>query len=374
MKLLRMLRAWRRSSAPLIEIRVSKAAILNNYRAFKAAYGIPVAPVLKSNAYGHGLIEVAEIVARESPPMIVVDSFHEAQLLRSNGIASPILVIGYTRASVIAGSRLRDVAFTITSLDGLKELAEKHVKSRIHIKFDTGMHRQGIPAMDIDEVLRVVKQHTLRVEGICSHFADADGVSEDFTRAQIIRWNACVFRWRNEMPSTQHFHIAATAGSAFMETVDATMIRLGTGLYGFPRHSSQIFDLRPALSMHTVITGIKDLAPGESVGYNITYTAQARKRIATVPVGYFEGVDRRLSNRGVMTISGIPCPIIGRVSMNITTIDVSDVPNAHLEMPVLVFSDKKDDPNSLVNAAALCETTPLEILVHIPQHLRRTVA
>lgn len=373
MRWLRQIRAWRNSAQPLIEIRISRSAILDNYRAFKNMYGLPIAPVLKSNAYGHGLIEIAEIVEAERPPMIVVDSSHEARLLRLNGVSTPILVVGYTRASVIARSRLKKVSFTITSLDGLKEIAAKGSAAKIHIKFDTGMHRQGIPAMEIDEVLQVVRTGNLNVEGICSHFADADGTNEDFTNAQITRWNACVFRWRNEMPSTKCFHIAATAGSAFTESIDATMIRLGTGLYGFPRHASQTFSLRPALSMHTVLTGVKDLAEEENVGYNITYTAKTKLRIATVPVGYFEGVDRRLSNRGVMMVGDVACPIIGRVSMNISTIDVSDVTGAQLEAPVVVFSDKKEDPNSVAHVAALCDTTPLEILVHIPQHLRRIV-
>lgn len=358
---------------PLIEVRISKSALLNNYEAFKKAYGVPVAPVLKSNAYGHGLIEVAEIVADLHPPMLIVDSMHEALLLRRNGITTPLLVVGYTRAEAIAKNTLRDTAFTITSLDGLKALATLNAPARIHLKLDTGMHRQGILEPEHDEAMRVIRASTLILEGVCSHFADADGVSEYFTRGQIEKWNAYARMWREAFPAIRHFHLAATAGAAFVQDIDATMIRLGTGLYGFPRHSSQRFGLRPVLSMHTLVTGIKDLGVGESVGYNITFTAKKRMRIATVPVGYFEGVDRRLSNRGAMTIGNTLCPIIGRVSMNITVIDVSDCEEVCLETPVTAYSDKTEDKNSLANASAICDTTPLEILVHIPQHLRRVV-
>lgn len=374
MKILRLLRHWRQRGTPLIEVRISKRALLHNYNAFKESCGVPVAPVLKSNAYGHGLIEVAEILAEARAPMLVVDSVHEAQLLRSNGISVPLLVVGYTRAEMIAKNTLGNIAFTITSLDGLKAIAAIAAPARIHLKLDTGMHRQGVPESEQDEAIQVIKGSQLVLDGLCSHFADADGVSEYFTRGQIEKWNAYARAWREAFPSITHFHLAATAGAAFIKDIDATMVRLGTGLYGFPRHASQSFGLRPALSMRTLVTGIKDVGVGESVGYNITFTAKKRMRIATVPVGYFEGVDRRLSNRGAMMIGDKPCPIIGRVSMNITVIDVSACESVLLETPVTVFSDRPEDQNSLVQAAAICDTTPLELLVHIPQHLRRVIA
>lgn len=373
MNLLRLLRRSRRRGTPLIEVRISKSAIQQNYEAFKGAYGVPVAPVLKSNAYGHGLIEVADILADLRPPMLVVDSIHEAQLLRRGGIATPVLVVGYARAETIAKNHLRDVAFTVTSLEGLKAIAALAVPAHIHLKLDTGMHRQGVLESEQEEAMQTIAGSLLVLEGVCSHFADADGVSEYFTRSQIEKWNAYARAWRATFPNITHFHLAATAGAAFMGDIDATMIRLGTGLYGFPRHASQTFNLRPALSMHTLITGVKDLGVGGSVGYNVTFIAKKRMRIASVPVGYFEGVDRRLSNRGAMLIGNTPCPIIGRVSMNISMIDVSDCEDARLETPVTIFSDQPADPNSLVNVAAICGTTPLEILVHIPQHLRRTI-
>jgi len=374
MKFLQKIRKMRRTQDPLIEVRISKGAILNNYRLFADTYRIPVAPVLKSNAYGHGLLEVADILKDSTASLLIVDSIHEAQLLRHNGIRTPILVIGYTRAEAIAHNRLRDVAFTVTSLAGLKALIDTGAKATVHIKLDTGMRRQGLLPHESDEAIKLLKGSRLQVEGICSHFADADGDTDAFTRSQIVVWNELVPKWRAVFPRMRYWHLAATAGSAFSNEIDGNLIRLGTGLYGFPRHASQhSLGLQPALSMHTVITGVKDLAVGESVGYNCTFTADKSMRIATVPLGYFEGVDRRLSNRSCMLVGGVECPIVGRVSMNITIIDVSNCSSATLETPVTVFSNKKDDPNSLVKLAGLCETTPLELLVHIPQHLRRTV-
>lgn len=373
MKWVRMLRQLlRRREDTLIEIRIRREALLNNYNLFATTYRTPIAPVLKSNAYGHGLVEVAEAFARVAP-LLVVDSLYEAQLLRRSGIRTRLLVVGYTRPEAVARAHLRDVAFTVTSLEGLHAFLGRGVSAPVHIKLDTGMRRQGIMSSESEEAMRIVKEGRMQLEGICSHFADADGETDEFTRGQIARWNEVVSNWRAAFPSIRYTHIAASAGTAFGSDIDANLARVGTGLYGFPRHASQTFGLMPALSMHTVITGVKDLAPGESVGYNITFTAEKSMRVATVPVGYFEGVDRRLSNKGSMLIGGIACPLIGRVSMNIATIDVSACPSARLETPVVVFSDVPDDPNSLLNLAAICDTTPLELLVHIPQHLRRVV-
>lgn len=372
MKLLRMLRRLRRAPETLIEVRIRKDVLLNNLKAFREAYGKPVAPVLKSNAYGHGLVEVAEIVSPHVD-LIVVDSLYEAAKLRHEGINTPLLVVGYTTPETYAQYGLRDVSITLTSLDGIRAFTESQVRVRVHIKIDTGMRRQGIVPSEIPEAIDLLKSTSLEIEGVCSHFADADGAGAEFTEAQIKTWNEAVKAWRSAFPDTRYFHIAATAGSAFSKGIDANLIRLGTGLYGFRRHESQTFDLKPVLSMHSVVTGIKNLLPGESIGYNCTFTAQRPMRVATIPVGYFEGIDRRLSNAGSVSVNDRQCAIVGRVSMNITSIDVSDSGRVALGTSVVVFSDDAQAPNSLKNLADLCGTTPLELLVHIPQHLRRVV-
>lgn len=284
MKILKQLRKLRRLSDPLIEVHVSRGAILSNYRAFSSAYGIPIAPVLKSNAYGHGLLEVADTLSPVDAPMLIVDSIHEVQLLRGNGIYRPILVIGYTRSEAIVRNRQKNIAFTLTSLAQVQTLVESGARASVHIKIDTGMRRQGIVPHEMDAAMGLLRESSLSVEGICSHFADADGETATFTRSQIALWNETVPKWRSAFPSLRYWHLAATAGSAFMKDVDANMVRLGTGMYGFPRHPSQTFELQLALSLRSIITGVKDLAVGEHVGYNCTFTATKPMRIATVPV------------------------------------------------------------------------------------------
>ena len=151
------------------------------------------------------------------------------------------------------------------------------------------------------------------------------------------------------------------------------LARLGLGLYGISIIDNPKINLRPALSMQTIISGVKSIKKGDSVGYNNTFTAPRDVLIATIPAGYAEGVDRRLSNIGQVEVNGILCPIVGRVSMNITTIDVSNVSQVKLGDSVTIISNDNSSPISVNSIAKICNTIPYEILVHIPAHLRRVL-
>lgn len=369
--LTKLIHTYRTPLETLIEISISRCALIENYEAFVNAYNIPVAPVLKSNAYGHGLLPVARILAKESPPLLVVDSYYEADLLRRDGIRTPILIIGFVPVNVIKKSKLTNVAFVVTSVEGLAALMQTGSKANVHIKLDTGMHRQGVLPQHIGEAIAMLKKSSLVVEGVCSHLASADS-DPTFTHKQIDLWNKSVSVWRQAFPLIHYWHIAASAGSVYAHECDTNLIRLGAGLYGYERIPSRSLPLLPVLSMHTQITIIKEIGAGETVGYNGTFVAPGPMRIATVPVGYFEGYDRRLSNKGVMLVGGVACPVIGRVSMNMTILDVTQCA-AEFGSEVVVISDNPVDPNSLGNLSYLCDMSPLEFVVHIPQHLRRVV-
>ena len=361
------------STPTLIEVRISREALLDNYAAFKDAYALPVAPVLKSNAYGHGLLQVARVLEQERPPFFVVDSYYEAKMLRHAGSRVPILVVGYVPAESIATNKVKNVSFVLTSLEHITRLARTNSKATVHIKLDTGMRRQGLLPREIDSAIEMLQKSSLVVEGICSHFASADDdADKEFTLSQITLWNSVVPTWKSSF-NLRYWHIAASAGSGYSPHIDANMIRLGSGLYGFERLESRGLPLKPVMSIHSLVTLVKDLSVGESVGYNRTFTADKPLRIATVPVGYFEGIDRRLSNKGSMQVGGVSCQMLGRISMNMTVIDVSECKDISLETPVLVVSNKHEDANSILSLSSMCDMSPLEFAVHIPQHLRRVV-
>lgn len=379
MKFLRMLRKIRKSFLayrPAVEILVYKENLLYNLNEYKQRYPkLSFAPVLKSNAYGHGLVQVARILDKEQIAFLVVDSLFEAMTLRHEGIKSQILVIGYTSAENISNSKISNVAFTIISLEQLKEINNSLKKEKkFHLKIDTGMHRQGIMSEELSEVMKIIqKNRFIDLEGVCSHLADADGDQEDFTNSQIEKWQKNVDIIKQNFQNIKFFHLTATAGLAYADKIQTNVARLGLGLYGINSSPSVKLNLKPALEMRSIVSSIKTIKEGDCVGYNVIYKADKITRVATVPVGYFEGVDRRLSNLGYFKFGNQNCQIVGRVSMNITSVDVTMAPEMKMGSRITVIGINQQDENSVENIAKLVHTIPYEILVHIPQHLKRSV-
>lgn len=361
---------------PLIEVVVYRDNILHNLKQYQTAFPkVQFAPVLKSNAYGHGLVEMAKILDNNRLPFFMADSLFEARNLRHEGVKTPILILGYTTADNINVAKLKNVAFGIISLEQLKNLDHKlRHQTNFHLKIDTGMRRQGLMPEELPAAVRIIKNNPkIKIEGICSHLADADGADNKFSRQQITLWNKTASELEAQTGPLKYKHLANSAGADFTAEINANVSRLGIGLYGYNLSPRAGLALKPALEMRSIISSIKILSLRESIGYNVTFTAKQQLTVATVPVGYTEGLDRRLSNAGAMTVDGIPCPIVGRVSMNITSIDVSKVQGAHLDQAVTIISSRGGDPNSVENIAKLCNTIPYEILVRIPGYLKRVI-
>lgn len=331
--------------------------------------------MLKSNAYGHGLCLVAELLDREDIAFFAVDSYFEARRLREGGIRTKILVMGYVRPEYIARNGLYDTEYAITDLEQLREVsraAERPV--RLHMKLDTGMHRNGILETDLVEAIELVRANpNLIVSGICSHLADADNHDASFSQSQLGVWERCVAQLKTAFPSLQYRHISATKGARFSKNASMNTVRVGMGLFGCDTSPHADLPLSPVLSMRSFITSIREISTGESVGYNGTFVAQRASRIATVPVGYHEGIDRGLSNRGMYSVRSTLCPIAGRVSMNMSSIDVTDLPDASRGDEIVVISNTSKDPHSIQSMARTIDTSPYVLLAHIPEHLARIV-
>lgn len=356
---------------PLIQIKVSRSALLHNLTTYQTIYPtLRIAPVLKSNAYGHGLALVASVLDAEDIAFFMVDSWYEARELRRSGIRSRIVVMGYVRPDDVVRSKLENIDFAIVDREQLEALVRLCTRPiRIHIKLDVGMHRHGIRPSDMEEAIRLIQSNThLHVTGVAAHIGDADNTDETLSKKQIEIWNTLSQKVLSSFPSVEFRHLSATKGARFVQMADTNVLRLGIGLYGFDTSPHSTLSLQPVLSMRSVISSIRRVPKGESVGYNATYTAETDRVIATVPAGYFEGVDRRLSNKGFLIVRGVECPIVGRVSMNMTSIDVSDVPSVSVGDVVEVISS-----DSILSMAQTADTTPYELLAHIPPHLRRVL-
>lgn len=361
---------------PLVEVGISKANLLHNLHTYQERYpNLRIAPVLKSNAYGHDLGLIARLLDNEDIAFFMVDSLYEARRLRAAGVKSRIVVMGYVRPLDPERSRLQAVDFALTDIEQLREIAELLTHDvRFHIKIDTGMHRQGILPADLAEAIDLIKGNThMRLVGVASHLADADGADDAFSQAQVKTWNDAVQEIERHFPTIEYRHIAATKGVRFGEATHTNVARVGIGLYGFDTSAHGHSDVRPVLELRSSIASLRLIPEGDHVGYNVTYTAPRPTTIATVPVGYYEGYDRRLSNQGSMRVRDTIVPVAGRISMNMSTIDVTEVPEAARGDVVTVLSRDPAHPNSVAKLAVLAHTIPYELLVHIPPHLRRVV-
>lgn len=370
--------------SPSIEVLIYKTNLLDNFKEYKRRYPhLSLAPVLKSNAYGHGILQIAKILDKENIAFFVADSLYEAMMLRNDRCKSPILVVGYTSPENINNNKLSNVAFALTGLEQLHEIARlfesrqartTKTEKTFHLKIDTGMHRQGILPAQINDAIKIIKASPrINLEGICSHFADADNTNDSFTKMQISRWEKSIIPFKQNFPKLKFFHISATTGVPYSKEIFANVARLGMGLYGINSSPFTNLNLKPVLEMRTVISSLKNIPAGECVGYSITYKTSKPIRVATVPAGYFEGVDRRLSNNGFFKIAGRHCPIVGKISMNMTSIDITSLPETKFGDEVIIISNNKNDLNSVEQMAKLTGTTPYEILARVPQHLRRTI-
>ena len=360
----------------LITITIDRNALIHNLKEYQRAYpDIQFAPVLKSNAYGHGLIPIACILDKENLPFLIVDSYYEALTLRQNHIKSPILIIGYVFPETIKKSRLKNVHFTITSLSQLQTLHDLiRNPISIHLKIDTGMHRQGLLPSEIHQAITLIKHNPrLKLQGVCSHLADADSKRRKYNQAQLAQWEQSVQFFKTTFPDLKYYHISASAGLLHTDTTTHNLARLGLGLYGISTIENTKLSLKPVLKLTSIISGIKTIKKGDTVGYNNTFTASHDMTIATIPAGYSEGIDRRLSNIGQVEVAKKLCPIIGRISMNITIIDITHIPDIQVGDRVTLIHDKPLSPLSVSHIAEQCDTIPYEILIHIPPHLRREV-
>ncbi len=371
----RSLRARRFFYQPLIELRIHKSNLLHNLHAVQEAFpNLSIAPVLKSNAYGHGLLPVAEILQNEKVPFLCVDSFFEALILRNEEVTAPLLILGYTPFENIKHNNLSDIYFSVLSLDelkGLNELGSKNIS--IQLKINTGMNRHGIHPSEMEEAIEYIIAHPhIRLKGIYTHLADADSIGSVLTKKQIESWNKAARRFKQVFPRLEYIHCSASSGALFNNEIEANVMRLGISLYGFNLGLGN-FDLKPVLEMTSRITSLRKIQVGETVGYNASFMAERPMRVATIPVGYTEGLDRRLSNKGFIEVKGKFCPIIGRVSMNIASIDVTDIVDLKLGDEVRVISTDSQSPNSVEAMAKLGSEISYDILVHIPAHLRRVI-
>ncbi len=365
----------------LIEIR--QGALLNNFSFFqKENPGCEICPVLKSNAYGHGLRLVGRFVDQKlRPKFICLDSLYEAYELRRAGIRTPLLLMGYTFPENFRHKDLRRLRVSLPVFEekSLAYLDKYQPGIGLHLKIDSGMNRLGIKEDGVSSFIRALKKYPrLKVEGIYTHLADAENEDSRFNRQQIAVFKKVIKQFEKNGFNFKWKHLNATAGCLRFKDRGFNLVRLGLGFYGLsPFQENSFWDkklsrqLKPALKLITHLVDIKTLKKGEIVSYGKTFKAKKGMKIGVLPLGYYDGLDRRLSNQGLVKIGKAYGRILGKVCMNVTVVDLSQVKNPRLGQRVIVFDDQAASANSIKKTAELTGTIPYEILVNLAETTRR---
>lgn len=345
-------------------VEVDRQALKHNLSVFrKVAQPSKLMAVVKSNAYGHGMVECAKIFERELATLnskseagwLGVDDIDEALALRAAGIKLPILVLGYTLPGRFLEAVKHGVSVTIASIEGLKAIHDSRFKIhnlKIHLKLETGLNRQGIPERELPQALQFLRtpEYT-KLEGVYSHFAAAELATEakykkhcDLQMDNFERMYDKIVS--NLTPNAYDLppirHMADTAAAVWLPRSRYDLVRIGIGLYGLDPTSSlsrpivKKLKLKPALSWYSIIAQVKKVKRGEPVGYNLTERVKVDSQIAIVPVGYWHGYPWSLSNKGEVLVrdpfdklkAGKKCKVVGRVCMDMMMIDVTNVPGA----------------------------------------------
>lgn len=349
---------------------VSIAALRHNIRVLRSyvAPTVKLCLVVKANAYGHGIRSVLQCGAVRQVASLAVANLEEALELSGAGPAVRCLLpmddAAHLLPSNLVDEALRDgVIFSVTSFDGLRYLMRRGAAHRLPVRVDlmlnTGMHRGEATPQQYDELLaRTRSSPAVILEGLSTHFCDADAREPDTICAQLACFAAAAPDWLG-VPR----HAANTAALMRLPESHFEMVRPGLGLYGVdPGDSDLRGTLRPALRWETHVISVKRVPAGAGVGYGPTWRAPTTTHIGLLPVGYADGFGRRLSNRGQVIIKGQARPVVGNVSMNLTTVDLGPVPDVRAGDRATLLDDDPKSPASVYHWAAHLQTIPYEVL------------
>lgn len=344
-------------------IEIDSRSLFSNFEYFRRrARCVRVMAMIKSNAYGHGLVVVAKLLSKKYRGVwFGVDSITEALRLRDEGIKNPILVLGYTLPRWLPEAAQKDIAITISHFEGLREFARLAKRPRFHLKFDTGMHRQGFQEGDIRKIIRELKRSRLNPEGAYSHFSAAS--NRAFSRDQIRVFERMVQKFGSAGVSPGILHMNKTEGIMNFSKSTYDMVRLGIGLYGY--YPAKGVRLKPVLTWKTMVSEVKRVKKGEWISYDRTERLKRDSKIAILPIGYWHGFDRGLSSKGEVLIRGKRARVLGRVTMDMTMVDVTDIPGVRVRDEAVIIGKQGNHQITADDIAGKINTTSYEVLTRI---------
>jgi len=373
-------------------VEVSAAALRHNLGEFRRLVPASTAlmAVVKSNAYGHGMVEVARLAVDAGADWLGVNELDEGLALRAAGLEVPVLVMGAVptgRAHEAALHSLRCVAYDRDQVAAFGAAGQKAGRPLLlHIKLETGLNRQGVAATDLIELARAIDDDPfLELDGLSTHFANIEDTTDHtFAKGQLERFEHGLATLTEHVRRPAVAHCACSAAALVVRATSFDMVRVGIGMYGlWPSKETQLSaymqgadappTLRPVMTWKTRIAQVKRVGRGESIGYGCTERATHDLRLAVLPVGYFDGADRRLSNQGQVLVRGQRAYVRGRVCMNMLMVDVTHLPEATAGDEVVLLGSQGDETVSAEFIASQLGTINYEVVTGVGAHLPRVV-
>ena len=365
-------------------VEINKKALSFNLQQFrqKVGHGIEIIPVIKSNAYGHGFIEVARFCDTcNLINKIAVVNLAEVLELRKNKIKKPIIVLSFFDFEELAKESKKElekislpIYDTVTAAK-LNNFAKKNkIKVKIHLKIDTGASRIGfLPTELIKHTGLLKKLDNLDIEGVFSHFASSEE-DKKYTQKQLQIFDKTIAELKAGGIDPQMIHIACTAAALVTTPSQGNVMRLGIGFYGlYPSEQiKKIIKLKPVLSWHTRLIQVKEIPKNTLIGYGGTYQTYRQTKLGIIPIGYWDGLDRKLSNCGQVLFKGKKCAILGRICMNLTMIDLTGL-NAKTGDKITLIGRQGTAEITADDLAKKINTINYEVVTRINPQIKRIV-
>ncbi len=361
---------------------VNLSAIEYNYKRVLrlVGKGVKMMVVVKANAYGHGTVEISQVLEKLDVEYLGVATTDEAVRLRDHGIKTPILILGSVLPEEVRIAKNRDITITLCSyelLHEIRKLAKEDERSgtkiKVHVKIDTGMGRIGIWHEDaLLFVKEAANEKSIILEGIYTHFSSA-GRDEFFTNYQIESFERLLIAIEKNWIKIPMRHAANSIATVDFKRSHLNLVRPGLIVYGmYPKHTfPKLIKLKPALSLKTKVVFIKDIPPGRSISYGRTFISQRHTKIATLPIGYADGYHRNLSNKAQVLVRGQYAPVVGKVTMDQTMIDVGHIKGISLGDEVVLIGKQGRNEIRIEKLARLAGTIAYDAVCAISNRVPR---
>ncbi len=368
-------------------VEISESALTSNVKRFREVIGKDVAmcPCVKANAYGHGLVECAKIFLKSGADWLAVNAVYEARALREAGVEAPIYILGYVPLDALEEAATLECRLVCYNREVVERLGAIGKKVKVHLKAETGNNRQGIREDEIVEFAKFADSfENIEVEGLATHFANIEDTTDhSFAEKQLAKFIKIDEDLKAAGINTPIKHCANSAATILFPETHFQLVRTGIANYGmWPSNETLIsyrnevggnFELQPAFTWKTKIAQIKTIPAGECIGYGCTIKTGRETQLAILPIGYYDGYDRKASSSAYVLVQGKRAPILGRVCMNIIMVDVTDIPKVELEDEVVLIGRDGDEIISVEQFGSWIGTINYEVPTRVNERIPRIV-